>query len=331
MRRGFAVSIAAIGGLMAMQAYAQTTWKPERTVEIAVGSAAGTGTDRTARLIEGIWRERKALDVPVIVANKPGGGGNVAFSYMAQRAGDPHHLLMTSYNLVTGHIIGRSALTYTDFTPISLLISEYIVYSVRADSPIRNLNDLVAALKKDPASVPTSVSSAIAGANHIAFGLLAKAAGVDPRQLKVVVFPGTGQALTALLGGHTQLFVNSASATASPFINGSARPLAVAAPQRLPGPYAKVPTLKELGLPVVADNWRIVIAPKGLTPAQTAYWDARFKALASSEEWNKELQTNHMANTYRTSAETTRYVSEQYKEIRDLLTELGLAKAPPAK
>jgi len=63
-----------------------------------------------------------------------------------------------------------------------------------------------------------------------------------------------------------------------------------------------VPTLKEPGIPVVADNWRLVIAPKGLTPAQTAYWDNTFKTLASSDEWNKELAANPMANTSLTGA-----------------------------
>lgn len=328
MRRSFSLVCAVVAGCLAAGAHAQSAWKPEKTIEISVGSSAGTGTDRTARLIESIWRERKVVSVPIIVTNRPGGGGSVAYSYMTQRAGDPHHLLVTSYNLVAGHIVGRSPVTYSDFTLISLLISEYIVYSVSADSPVKSIADLVSALKKDPQSIALGVSSAVAGANHIAVGLLAKAAGIDPKQLKVVVFPGSGPAIAAVLGGHTGLFVNSASATASQFLSGKLRPLAVAAPQRLPGPYASVPTLKEQGIPVVADNWRLVIAPKGLTAAQTAYWDSTFKQLASSDAWNKELQTNHMANTYRNSAETTRYVAEQYSEIKELLTELGLAKAP---
>lgn len=331
MRRITGWLAAALCGAIAAQAHAQTPWKPEKTVEIAVGSAAGTGTDRTARLIQSIWSERKMMDVPSIVVNRPGGGSTVSFNFLNQRAGDPHNLLITSYNLVTANLTGKTPLSYTDFTLISLLISEYIAYSVQKDSPIKNVADLVAALKKDPASIAAAVSSSVAGANHIAYALLAKAAGINPKQLKVVVFPGSGPALAALLGGHVGLFVNSASATASPFMNGSIRPLAIAAPRRLPGPYASVPTLTELGIPVVADNWRMVIAPKGLTPAQTAYWDNAFKALASSEAWNKELQTNHMANTYRTSAETTKYVAAEHKDIKELLTDLGLASTAPAK
>jgi putative tricarboxylic transport membrane protein len=322
---------AALCAAAALQAHAQGTWKPDRTVEIVVGSSAGTGTDRTARLIQSIWHTQKTLDVATIVSNKPGGGGGVSWAYLSQHAGDPHYLLVTSYNIVTGHITGRSKLTYTDFTPLSLLISEYIAYSVRAESQYKTLKELLDVLKKDPAAIPVGISSSVGGANHIALGLLMKAAGVDVNKMKVVVYPGTGAALSALLGGHVGLFVNSASATAGPLMNGTIRPLGIAAPKRLPGPFATLPTLNELGLPVVADNWRLVIAAKNLTDAQKAYWDNAFRQLAASEEWNRELQNNHMANTYRNSAETTRYIGEQYNEIKEMLTDLGLARSTADK
>lgn len=317
--------------LGAFHVQAQSTWKPDRAVEIIVGSATGTGTDRTARLIQSIWHAQRTLDVATIVTNKPGGGGGISWAYLSQHAGDPHYLLVTSYNIVTGHITGRSKLTYTDFTPLSLLISEYIAYSVRADSPFKTLKDLIAALRNDPASVPVGISSSVGGANHIALGLLVRAAGIDVKKMKVVVYPGTGPAIAALLGGHVGLFVNSASATAGPVLNNSARALAIAAPKRLPGPFAALPTLTELGLPVVADNWRLVIAAKGLTDVQKAHWDNAFKQLAASDEWNRELRDNHMTNTYRDSAETTRYIAQQYSEIREILEDLGLARAAQAR
>ena len=328
MHRIVRVLLAVLLSVVAAGASAQGAWKPERNVEIVVGSASGSGTDRTARLIQSIWIAQRTLDVASVVTNKPGGGGGISWAFLNQHAGDPHYLLVTSYNIVTNHITGRSTLTYSDFTPLSLLISEYIVYSVRADSPHKSLADLIAALKKDPGSVPVAVSSSLGGANHIALGLLVKAAGIDVKKMKVVVYPGTGPAMAALLGGHVGLFVNSASATAGPVLNGSARALAIAAPKRLPAPFASVPTLTELGLPVVADNWRLVVAAKNLSDAQRSYWDNAFKQLAGSEEWNRELRENHMSNSYRNSADTTRYIAAQYAEIRDILEELGLARAP---
>jgi putative tricarboxylic transport membrane protein len=308
-------------------AFAQSAWKPERNIEIVVGSSAGTGTDRTARLIQKIWQEQKAVPVPTTVVNKPGGGGAVSWAYLGPKAGDGHYLLVTSYNLVTNHITGRSNVTFSDFTPISLLISEYIGFAVKADSPFKTLGDLAKALKEDPGSVTIGTSSSAGGANHIAVGLLAKAAGADVKKLKVVIYNGGGEALAATLGGHVTLWVNSASSLAVPHAAGTMRTLAIASPQRLPGALANLPTATEAGLKVVADNWRLVIAPKGLSAAQVAYWDNTFRSLAQSKEWNEDLAAAQMSNSYRNSADTTKYIASEYGDIKEILTELGLAKA----
>jgi len=307
-------------------AFAQGAWKPERNIEIVVGSSAGTGTDRTARLIQKIWQEQKAVPVPTTVVNKPGGGGAVSWAYLGPKAGDGHYLLVTSYNLVTNHITGRSNVTYSDFTPISLLISEYIGFAVKADSPFKTLGDLAKALKEDPGSVTIGTSSSAGGANHIAVGLLAKAAGADVKKLKVVIYNGGGEALAATLGGHVTLWVNSASSLAAPHAAGTMRTLAIASPQRLPGALANLPTATEAGLKVVADNWRLVIAPKGLSSAQVAYWDNTFRSLTQSKEWNEDLAAAQMSNSYRNSADTTKYIAAEYGDIKEILTELGLAK-----
>jgi putative tricarboxylic transport membrane protein len=307
-------------------AHAQTAWKPERNVEIIVGSTPGTGTDRTARLMQKIWQEQKSLPVTSTVINRPGAGGAVAWAYMVPKTGDAHLLQVTSYNIVTNYISGRSTLNYTDFTPISLLLSEYIGFAVKADSPYKTMTDLAKALKDDPGAVSIGTSSIAGGANHIAIGLLAKAAGADVKKLKVVIYSGGGEAQAATLGGHVAVWVNSASSLAAPYAAGLIRPLAIAAPQRLPGALANLPTAKESGLNVIADNWRLVIAPKGLSTPQIAYWDTAFKSLTQSKEWNDDLAAAQMSNSYRNSADTTRYIAEEYGDIKGILTELGLAK-----
>lgn len=323
------VSLCALLALAALPAaaQAQASWKPERNVEILVGASPGAGTDKTARMIQKLWQQDKMLDVASVVVNRPGGGGAVSWAYLNQRQGDAHELLVTSYNIVTNHITGKSKLTYSDFTPIALLISEYIAYTVKADSPHRTLGDALAALKKDPRAISVGLSSSVGGANHIALGLLMKAAGIDVNKMRVVVFNSGGESMTALMGGHVDMMVASGSAIAGQVVTGTVRPLAFAAPQRLTGPFAKVPTLTELGLPVTADNWRIVIAPKGITAAQAAFWDKAFGRLAASDEWKRELETNHLANNYLDGKATVKYLDQQYQEVREMLTELGLAKA----
>lgn len=326
MSKMFIPAIAAMFVMSSGTLFAQSAWKPERNVEIVVGSSAGTGTDRTARLIQRIWQDQKALPVTATVVNKPGGGGAVSWAYLGPKAGDGHFLLVTSYNLVTNHITGRSAVTYSDFTPISLLISEYIGFAVRPDSPHQSLADLVKVMRENPEAVSFGISSSAGGANHIAVGLLAKAAGVDVKKLKVVVFNGGGESLAATLGGHVTVWVNSAASIAKPYAAGTVRPLAISSPQRLPGALANLPTTREAGFPTVADNWRLVIAPKGLSAAQIAYWDNAFRTLAQSREWNDDLAAAQMSNSYRNSADTTSYIAGEYGEIRNILAELGLAK-----
>ena len=277
-------------------------------------------------MMQGMWQKKNALNVPSIVSNKPGGGGAVSWAYLGQKQGDAHTLLVTSYNIVTNHITGKSKLTYTDFTPIALLISEHITYCVKRDSQYKTLAEAVDALKKDPRSISVGLSSSLGGANHIALGLLMKAAGVDVHKMRIVVFNSGGESLTSLLGGHVDMMVASTSAVATQAAAGSLRPLAVSAPQRMTGPLATIPTTVESGYKVIADNWRIVIGPKNLTSAQIAYWDGTLKALTSSEEWRTELEKGSLSNNYLNSADTRKYLDAEYADIRDILIELGLAK-----
>jgi putative tricarboxylic transport membrane protein len=308
--------------------HAQAAWKPERNVEILVGAAPGAGTDKTARMIQKVWQQEKMLDVPTVVVNRPGGGGAVSWAYLNQRQGDPHALLVTSYNIVTNQITGKSRLSYTDFTPIALLISEYIAYAVKAGSPYKAMPDVVAALRKDPRALSVGLSSSIGGANHIALGLAMKAAGIDVNKMRVVVFNSGGESMTALLGGHVDMMIASGSAIAAQVAQGVVHPLAFAAPQRLGGPFAQVPTLKEVGYPVSADNWRVVIAAKDIGASQTEYWNEAFRKLAASDDWKRELADNNLSNNYLDSKATRKYLDDQYKDVRDILTELGLAKNP---
>jgi putative tricarboxylic transport membrane protein len=312
--------------LCACLAHAQPGWKPERNVEILVASTAGTGPDRLARTIQRLWSEQKDTGFTTTVVTRPGGGGTILWSYMNQRRGDPHHLMITSYNIVVNHIVGKSLLTYTDFTPVSLLVSEWIGYSVRADSPYKTLGDVVKVLRADPGAFAIAVSSNAGGANHIAASLLLKAAGVDLKKAKFVIYSGNNEATISVMGGHSGMTAGSVGGIAPHFSNGNTRVLAFAAPQRVGGIFANVPTMTELGFPVVANNWRLVMAPKDLAPAQAAYWDITFGRLAKSEEWSRELQAQYLANSYLGAADLRKYLDQQYGEVRQILGDLGMAK-----
>ena len=305
--------------------HSQTGWKPERNVEFVVQTAPGGGTDITSRLIQKIWQERRMVEVPVVINNKAGGGGNVALAYLKQHPGDSHFLQIASSAIVTNHIAGASTFHYTDFTQLAQLTSEYIVFAVKADSPIRTGKDIVARLGKDPASMSIAIGTAAGGVNHAAAALVAKAGGSDVKKLKVVVSKSSAESVTLLLGGHVDLAVSSASVV-TPYAPGQVRLVAISAPRRIEGPLAAVPTWKEQGFDIIVDNFRMVVGPPGMGPAQIAYWEAVFARLVQSEEWKKDLQNNQWENNYMGSRESRKYLDGQYEQLRRVLSDLGMAK-----
>ncbi|OGA41739.1 MAG: hypothetical protein A3G24_17610 [Betaproteobacteria bacterium RIFCSPLOWO2_12_FULL_62_13] len=302
-------------------------WRPEKAVEVIAPSGPGGGTDKTARLILKIWQDKRFLEVPVAVVNKPGGGGAVSLAYLKQHVADPHFVHIAPALLLTNHITGRSSYNYTDFTPIALLNSEYVGFAVKADSPIKTIHDLAARLREEAAAVSIAVGTSLGGANHIAAALVARAAGGDMKKLKTVVFKSSAESMVAALGGHVDVVASSASLILPHFRSGAVRILAMSAPKRLTGVLATVPTLKEQGIDAVVDNFRLMIANSGLQPAQIAYWDGVMARLTQSDEWRKNLENNLWENTYMNSRDTRKYLDAQYPELKEVLVELGMAKA----
>ncbi len=318
------VFISAGAVLLAQGAPAQ--WKPEKAVEIIVGTGAGGGQDKTARTLNRLLADKRLVETPITVVNKPGGGGAVGWAYLNQHAGDAHYVEIANTTLLTNQINGRSAVGYADITPLAMMYSESVALSVRTESPLITGKDLIERLKKDSASVSASVGSSAGGPNHIAFALIAKAAGGDVKKLKTVVFQGGGEAVTATLGGHVDL-ISSAANNVIPFLAaGKMRVLGVTAPQRLTGALANVPTWKEQGIDVRITNWRLLAGPKGMTVAQIAYWDGVIARLARTDEWKKDLDNNVFEDMYMNSETAKRYLKTEFEQFHSALTEVGLAK-----
>ena len=305
---------------------AQAAWKPVRNVEIIVGMSPGGGVDRTARTLQKILQDRRLLEVNAAVVNRPGGGGILAQTYLNQHAGDAHYLEVSATSLLTNHITGKTANAWSDFTPIAMLYDEFIGFAVKADSPLKTGRDLAELLRKDPAALPVGIATSAGNTNHIALALLAKRAGGDIRILRVVVFGSGGESTTALLGGHVGL-VTTPAATALPAMqSGALRMLAVAAPRRLEGALAQVPTWREFGYDIVVSNWRPVMGPRGLTAEQIAYWEDVIHRYTQTAEWKDELAATGGLSHYMGSRDLAVFLETQSTSFRAILSELGLAR-----
>lgn len=321
-RIGFGLVLACAATLCA----AQGAWSPQHNIEIVVGSAPGGSNDKTARQVERILNEKKLVPTTLAVVNKPGGGSALAFNYVSQHAGDGHYLMVGTTALLSNHIVGNSKVSYRDFTPIASLFNDYVVFAVNADSPIKTGKDLIARLKQDPKSVSIGFATALGSHNHIAAGLLAKAVGVNPRDLKVIAYKGSAEAITNVLGGHIDL-VTTAAGNAAPHVTaGRMRIIGVAAPKRFGGVLATVPTWKEQGVDLVFGGWRAIMGPKGLTAAQVAFWEGALAKAVKVPEWKEDLERNFWADDFVTGAQFGKDLDKDYADMKSVLVELGLAK-----
>jgi len=299
-------------------------WKPSKTVELVVGSSPGGSPDVMARLVQRIFQNSGLVPSSTVV-NKPGAANTIGWAYLNQHAGDGHFIATYSPALIGNRIMGTTQLNYQDFTPLNILAREYVVLSVRTDSPIASLADLTARLKKDPQSVTFAFATARGNHNHVVMGMYLKSIGLDPKQAKVVVYSGGGEALTAVLGGHIDVYVASPRSMVPLQREGRARVFGVSAAQR-DKLLAEVPTFKEQGVDAVFFTWRGFMGPKGLKPAEVAYWDAVFDKLAQSDEWKKDTESQFWNPDYLLSAETRKHLDRENEVMKGILTELGLAK-----
>lgn len=193
-------------GLVSTSALAQTA-----SYEIMAPASPGGGWDQTARAMQNIMQETKiASDVQVV--NVPGAGGTIGLAqFVSSKSGNPEALLVGGYVMVGAILTNNSPVSLDDVTPIARLTGETEAVVVPAASPFQTIDDLVAAMKADPGAVAIAGGSA-GGVDHIAAGLIAQAAGVDPKLINYIAFSGGGEALAAILGNQ----VKSASpATAS--------------------------------------------------------------------------------------------------------------------
>lgn len=310
----------------ALSVQAQTAWRPERNIEIIIPTAAGGINDQVSRLIQKTLQDGRLVGVPVIPTNKAGGNQLLAIAYLNQYAGNPHYLLYSAPTVFTNQLGGLTAQMYTDFTPLALLYVEHTVITVATASPLKTMRDLIGRLKTDPTAFAFGVSSR-GGPNHLALSQAVRTAGIDPAKLKVVVFKTNAESMTAMMGGHLQAVASSVSSSMSQVSAGNTRMLAIAAPQRMGGALAAVPTLREQGIDAEGiSNWRVVFAAKGITPAQVNFWEEALAKTVVTADWKKLLDDNNLESQFMRSRDTAKYLESEYAATRAVMSDLGLTK-----
>jgi len=321
--RCFAAALA--GALVFSPMVSQAAAYPEKTVEIVAAGNAGGGLDLTARALETALREAKLFPETFVIKNVGGAGGNVARAQVHQKKGDSHVLYVESNRIYVNRIVGTTPLTHNDVTPIGRLITEYVAWVVRADSPYKSPRDILDLLKKNPEAVTFGVGT-VPSNDQMNILRPVMASGIDPKKIKVVSFKSGGDLMIQLLGGHIPVISTGLSEAIEQVKAGKARVIAVSAPNPLPGDLAKVPTWRSLGIDVAILHWRGVFAPPGIPKEVVAYWDKTLGQMVKSDAWKKQLEKHGWFDAYADSATFKKDLDAEEKVYTEILTDLGMAK-----
>ncbi|MBN7122953.1 tricarboxylic transporter [Erwinia billingiae] len=316
------------GALLALASQATFAAQAPSRTECIAPAKPGGGFDLTCKLLQVSLQETKQIESPMRVTYMPGGVGAVAYNaIVAQRPAEAGTVVAFSggslLNLSQGKF-GRYSVD--DVKWLAAVGTDYGMVAVRADSPYKNLKELMDAMKTDPNKVVVGAGASIGSQDWMKTALLARDAGIDPRKMRYVAFEGGGEPVTALLGNHIQVVSGDMSEMVPHLQGGKLRVLAVMAPERLPGQLADVPTAKEQGFDIV---WPVIrgfyLGPK-VTDAEYQWWSDAFKKMVATDEFKKQRDMRGLFEFNMFGQELDSYVKKQVADYREQAKSFGLAK-----
>ena len=302
---------------------AAANW-PTRDLRLMAPADPGGGWDGTARAMSQAMTKAKLIDKGVEVYNVPGAGGTLGLSQLASKqAGKSNELMVMGLVMMGAIETNKSPTDLSKTTPIASLTTEPEAVFVKADSKYKTMQDLVDDMKADPSKISVGGGSA-GGTDQILLGLIAKAAGVDPSKPKYVAYSGGGEAQQSILSGSVDAGISAISEWADQVEAGKMRVLAVSTAEPLKVAGKEIKTLKEQGLDVEITNWRGVVAPPDIKPADRDAAIAAMEKLHDSPEWKALLEKNEWTDFFKTGDEFDDYLDSESTRVKGVLKDIGL-------
>jgi putative tricarboxylic transport membrane protein len=271
-------------------------------------AAPGGGWDQTARAMQRAL-EDEGLVRTVEVENVPGAAGTVGLAQFINAApSDQPALLVTGLVMVGAVVFNDSPVSLSQTTPIARLTGEDEVIAVPAASPIRDMRELIARFRSRPAAVSWGGGSA-GGTDHILAGLIAAAAGVDPRLVNYIAFSGGGEAATAALGGQVTVAISGYAEFAPHIQSGQLRALAISAPTPQTGVDA--PPLSQAGIDVTLANWRGLVARPHISDDMRRQLTDTISRMSRSVSWQRTLEQRGWSDQFLVGAEFERFLDDE--------------------
>jgi len=290
-------------------------------LKMMIPANPGGGWDTTGRALGKALLDAGAA-ATVNFDNKGGAAGAIGLAQFVNGAkGDGNALMVMGAVMLGGIITGKPPVTLDKATPLARLTSEYNVFVLPANSPLKTMKDVVEQMKKDPGSVKWGGGSR-GSTEHIAAAMIAREAGVDPAKINYVAFRGGGEATAAILGGNVTVGGSGYSEFAEYISAGKMRALAVTSDARLKG--IDVPTLKEQGINVVIGNWRGVYGAPGITPEQRKVLTELIVKATKSKAWAEALEKNGWTPALMTGPAFDKFVDDEFASLRAVMAKSGM-------
>lgn len=309
------LALAATG--MMMIASATTVWAeyPQRPLTMIVAYSAGGGTDVAARTLAPYIE--KHLGASVTVLNRPGAGGEVGFTALAQSKADGYTFgFINIPNLLAIPIQRKTRYSMDDIQPIAQIVYDAGALSVRTDSNIKSLDDLIIEAKKAPGTV-TYGTTGIGSDDHLAVLSFERKAGI---KLRHIPFPGAADLRAATLGGHITMASMNISEAVDDMKAGNLRVLGQMSNDRWEE-AAEVPTFKEQGFDVVMGSHRGLGAPAGIPKDIFAKLSEAVSKAVNDPEFQKKSKQQGLPLDYQGPAEFEAQLETLNSELKQLWEE----------
>jgi len=313
---------AAAVGFMGFTAPAAAAF-PERPITLIVPWAAGGGTDAVARTVASILE--RELGQPVNVVNRIGGSGVVGHQAIAQARPDGYTIGLITLEISMMHWVGLTDLTYEGYTPLALINTDPAAIHVNVDSPYQDLSQLIDAIKANPGKLNAS-GAGQGGGWHLALAGMMRSLDVDPRTITWVPATGAATALTDLAGGGLD-FVSCSLPEADALTRAGRLRTLVYMDSARSAIAPDVPTMKEaMDSDWTMGLWRGMVAPKGIPDDIAATYEAAFKKIYDSAEFQEFMSNRGFGAVWGDAQEFSAFMEKDNLAIGEILKDIGLAK-----
>jgi putative tricarboxylic transport membrane protein len=313
-------TLTTLGALDATPALAQAY--PVKPIELIGTTSVGSGGDVVSRVVAEIIRKEKLLPQLITVNNRVGGASVIGYNYFKTRRGDPYTMMSTTGTILLMAYRNDVAIGLENYTPLALYAIDPQTIMVRADAPFKTFKDLMEHIRREPDSVVGATTSSTGTGRNVIYLMDKHLPGT---RIKFVNFKGGSEAVTSVAGGHTTFTTENLSEGLSFVETKKLRVLAISADKRLPQ-APDVPTLQELGYPIVLGTMRGFSFTAGVPKEAVVTMEAALKKAHNSAEWKEVARRNVFQDIFMGSEEFTAYLHKRFPEYKEFYDAIGLNK-----